>query len=355
MSKILYTFKDFDENGGAEKNLLEVAQHASKNNGVYFVVTSCNGSEKMKNIGKLFILPSKGRILLFPLDALYILYITQKYDIDIIHSHHRYPTFISSIVKPFSKIKLLTTVHNVFPDKASFKRWGDHAIAVSQSVYEWVISDNKYPKHKISVIYNGISTPPRYNKEELQDIRNEIGFDKNCIYLCSVGRLSEQKNYSLLFELISKIKTDNWRLLLVGSGEEKESLVDLAKVLKIENKIIFLGQRSDIHKIMQISDLFVLSSLWEGFPYVVIEALANGLPVVSTDVGGIHEAITDGETGYLFQLDEMSKYIDTLTMLISNKESREMMSSNCRRVFMENFTIDKMLIKTDDIYQQLQK
>lgn len=353
MSNILYAFKDFDDNGGAEKNLIEVAQHTAKSNTVYFIITSYNSTEKLKKLGKIFILPSKGKKLFFLLDIIYILYITLRYDINLIHSHHRYPTFLSSIIRPVSRFKLLTTVHNVFPDKETFSRWGDHAIAVSQSVSDWVISDNKYHKDKVTVVYNGIVQPPVYQSNELSTLRDEIGFDKNCIYLCSVGRLSEQKNYSLLFELLAEIDNDNWRLLLIGSGEERESLVQLARKLNIDNNIIFLGQRNDIHKIMQLSDLFVLSSRWEGFPYVIIEALANGLPVLSTDVGGIHEAITENETGFLFKIDEKSKYVETLNMLLANKELRMSLSANCIKVFTENYTINNMHKKTDEIYHSL--
>lgn len=353
MKNILYAFKDFDDTGGAEKNLIEVAEHATKSNNTYFIIASGNKTQRLSSIGKLLFFPSRGVKPLFFLDMFYLLYISSRYNIDILHSHHRYPSFIASIIKPITRFKLLTTVHNVFPDKEGFSNWGDHAIAVSNSVYKWVTSGNKYKESDVSVIYNGITIPNLHSDEELSSLKNELDYESDLIYLCSVGRLSEQKNYSLLFTLLSELKINNWHLLLVGSGEEKENLIILATELKINNNITFMGQRSDIDLIMQLSDVFLLTSRWEGFPYVVIEALSNGLPVFSTNVGGIHEAIINGETGFLFELKDSKKYIETLEMIMKDKALRSTMSSNCKKVFLENFTIDKMHEKTEHIYQHL--
>ncbi|MFK5891815.1 MAG: glycosyltransferase [Pseudomonadota bacterium] len=353
MKTILYAFKDFDENGGAEKNLIEVAKHAKKNNNVLFLVASGYDSKKLKILGRIFSFPSKGKKIFFIFDVLFILYLTLKYKIDIIHSHHRYPSFIASTLKPLAKFKLLTTVHNVFPDKENFSSWGEHAIAVSRSVYDWVISGNKYNESDISVVYNGILTPQNHTDDDLAELKKEISYNSGYQYLCTVGRLSEQKNYSLLFDILSAIDDKNWRLLLVGNGEQKNILKKLSIDLHIDENIIFMGQRNDIDKIMQISDLFLLSSKWEGFPYVVIEALSNGLPVLSTDVGGIHEAISNNNTGFLFKIKDTKKYKDTLNMVLKDNALKKSMSINCVKIFEKNFTISEMLRKTDSIYKNI--
>ncbi|VAW52102.1 hypothetical protein MNBD_GAMMA05-634 [hydrothermal vent metagenome] len=354
MKNILYAFKDFDEKGGAEKNLIEVAEHASLNNKISFIISSGQNSEKLVALGTVFTFPSKGNKLLFILDIIFLFYIVLFYRINIIHSHHRYPSFIASLIKPVTSFKLLTTVHNVFPDKESFSNWGDHAIAVSKSVYNWVIASGKYCKNDVTVVYNGITTPDSYQEVDYKSLKNEISYDYQLTYLCSVGRLSEQKNYTLLFQLLAELKRTDWRLLLVGDGEQREQLTKQASSLDIDNNIIFLGQRDDVDKIMQLSDIFVLSSKWEGFPYVVIEALSNGLPVISTDVGGIHEAITNGDTGYLFNIDDdNNNYIYTLEKLISDSSLRDKMSVKCKKMFIDNFIISKMFESTDEIYSKL--
>ena len=353
MATILFAFKHFSQGGGAEKNMIEVASNAAGEHEVLFIISGGYRDPCLEKIGRLLTFPSKGRRLFFLFDILFLISIAWRYKISIIHSHHRYPSFVATWAKLFCSFRLLTTVHNVFPDKGSISAWGDNVIAVSQSVYNWVVNTCRYDPENITLIYNGITPPVSYNSNELESLRGELGIPHEHAVLCTVGRLSEQKNQTLLFDALAKISHRKWSLLLVGKGEEQEQLEEYCQKLHLEENVSFLGHRDDVNKIMQFADIFVLSSLWEGFPYVVVEALANGLPVVSTDVGGIGEAVTEGVTGFLVQSGDAASLSERVEHLMENKKLLEEMKKNCFEIFTKSFTLVKMNHLTNDVYKAL--
>ena len=165
--------------------------------------------------------------------------------------------------------------------------------------------------------------------------------------ICAVGRLSEQKNFGQLLDAIASLDRNDWVLLLVGEGEQLELLQAQAVALSLVGSIRFLGRRSDVALLMQSSDLLAISSRWEGFPYIVIEALANQLPIVATDVGGIREAVIDGQTGWLVPPDDTQALAAALDRSMSDADARRYRGQNGRRLYEDRFDIAAMLAAID--------
>jgi glycosyltransferase involved in cell wall biosynthesis len=160
---------------------------------------------------------------------------------------------------------------------------------------------NMFPENKIVIIYNGINIEEIEKVEVDIDIRKEFEIEKDVILIGNVGRLSKQKGHIYLFDSIKKVKEtrDDFVVLLIGTGEEEEKLKAYAKELEIEKNIRFLGFREDVYKILKQVDFLVHTALWEGFGYVIVESLACGKPVVSTNVSNIPEILNDERYGYL--------------------------------------------------------
>jgi len=355
MKTLLFGFKHCEFGGGAEKNMIEVAEHAAQQHRVCFIITGGYVDPHMQAIGPVYLLPSKGKLAFFPMDILYLAYLIRKEKVDLVHAHHRYPAFLTSLLRRFLKIKLITTVHNRFPDKGKISLWGDKAIAVSQGIADWMMQECAADPALISVIHNGIRTPVVHSEEVLSALRTELGLPPDTTLLCSVGRLTRQKNYPSLFRALAQTSPSNWLLLLVGEGEDRAALEKQAADLGLQDKIRFLGHRKDVDKIMQISQMFVLSSAWEGFPYVIIEALANGLPIVATDVGGVSEGVLDNKTGYLVPPDDDNVLAEKIGALLSSPELRSQFSANGKRLFREQFLDEIMLSRIDAEYDKLLK
>ncbi|MDH5644374.1 MAG: glycosyltransferase family 4 protein [Candidatus Heimdallarchaeota archaeon] len=353
MKKILFAYKQCEFGGGAEKNMIEVAEHIGQNHQVSFIITGGYIDPRIQKLGEIFIFPSKGKALLFPLDLIYLVYLILTKKIDLIHAHHRYPAFLASFLRRLLKIKLITTVHNRFPDKGKISLWGDRAIAVSNGVAEWMLHDCGVNPELVTVIHNGISIPTEHSGDVLRAMKLELNLPSNVTLLCSVGRLTRQKNYPGLFRALAQIPASDWLLLLVGEGEDRCALEKQTTDLGLQNRIRFLGHRNDVDKIMQISQIFVMSSSWEGFPYVIIEALANGLPIVATDVGGVSEGVINNKTGYLVSSDNDNMLADKILALLSNPELRNQLSENGKKLFREQFLDKTMLNRIDAEYDKL--
>jgi glycosyltransferase involved in cell wall biosynthesis len=170
-----------------------------------------------------------------------------------------------------------------------------------------------------------------------------------------VAGLNNQKGHRYLFEAIPSVARRHPQILflLVGDGHLRESLKTLARELGISRHVEFLGMRHDVPSILQMSDLFVLPSLFEGMPLSVLEAMAAGKAVVATDVDGTKEVVVDGETGYLVpprNAEQLARRIDDL---LSDDDRRRLFGKQGRERVATTFTTEKMAHAYALLYQEL--
>ncbi len=203
-------------------------------------------------------------------------------------------------------------------------------IAVSKDLKKELIQYN-FSSNKIITLYNGIDIS-LINQKKIEDIEDEYKefFNTNYPIITTVGRLSEQKNHKLLldaFNLLNKnIKT---KLVIIGDGPKKNELISYCKQLGIESNVLFTGWVKNPYKFLNRSDIFVLSSLWEGLGIVIIEALAIGLPVISTDCPtGPGEIITNEMNGILVPINDPYKLSNAIERVLTNKDLKEKLIKN---------------------------
>lgn len=160
-----------------------------------------------------------------------------------------------------------------------------HYLACSETARAWGFGKSKIFFNS-EVITNGIELRKyKFNAEDRQEIRKELGINESTFLICHTGAFREVKNHPFLinlFEQIRKINPDS-KLVLCGSGSEENKIRLLVKNKRLEDAVIFTGSRNDIHKILSASDVYVFPSLYEGLPFALIEAQANGLPVIASD------------------------------------------------------------------------
>ncbi len=168
-----------------------------------------------------------------------------------------------------------------------------------------------------------------------------------------VGRFAAQKAQELLVRASAPIPVPH-RLVFVGSGETLEAVRAVARASAISDRIEFWGARDDVSTILANSQVFVLATNWESFPISILEAMRAGLPVVATDVGGIREAVVDGETGFLVPHGDEIVLTDRLERLLRDPLLRARMGAAGRLRFERLFTVKKMLERTLGVYQAAQ-
>lgn len=202
----------------------------------------------------------------------------------------------------------------------------DKIICICRALSSSIIDDFSISKEKVFTIYNPLDFE-NIHKLSLEKIQHpffemqKTGFK----IIIAVGRLSIAKNFDMLLKAFAKTnKINNVLLLILGDGDLKQSLIQLQNDLGLNNSVDFLGYISNPYSWMSRSDLFVLTSKHEGFGSVIIEAMACGIPVISTDCPvGPNEIIENGVNGYLVPVGDISKLSNKINYLINNSDIRK--------------------------------
>lgn len=208
-------------------------------------------------------------------------------------------------------------------------------IAVSKDLSYWLETVVGIQSDKIEQIYNGVDTERFFASDEKNCQLAITGFlDSESIVVGAVGRLAEVKNQRslvLAISLILKAKpelAESLRVVLVGDGPMNNELRQLVETLSLKNSVWLPGDRKDIPELLRLMDIFVLPSLAEGISNTVLEAMATGLPVVATNVGGNPELIEEGYNGLLVDVDDPQQLAEAILTLVNDPVLREKMGIN---------------------------
>ncbi len=175
----------------------------------------------------------------------------------------------------------------------------------------------------------------------------------NPVRLVMIARFEEPKDHETLFNALSNCIDLDWHLDLIGSGPLEGSMRELAAKLGIIGRVSFLGLRTDIAELLARSQVFVLASRWEGFPRSVLEAMRAGLPVITSKVGGVEEAVADGENGWVVPVGDAAELGDKVRRLMEDPVTRSRMGADSRLRYEQRFTFDQMLDKYLRLYASL--
>jgi glycosyltransferase involved in cell wall biosynthesis len=226
-------------------------------------------------------------------------------------------------------------------------------VAVAAEVRASIQNLYGYPDPPL--IPNGVPTD-EYTPDPERRVqwRQAHGIEPHATVLVHVGRFAFQKNHALLVEAFAQTRADTpLYLLLVGGGELENAVRERVARLNLGARVRFLGIRTDVANILNASDIFVLSSRWEGNPLSVMEAMAAGLPIVSTAVGGVPELVRDGETGLLVPSEDAGALGRALQALVNDATRRQAMGAAARQRAVAHFDIRHTVRQYESLYERL--
>jgi len=287
---------------------------------------------------------------------------------DVVHSHMIHANLLARMTRLIVSIPfLVSTAHNT---NEGGKLWMflyritdflcELMTNVSQEAVDSYIEKKASPSWKIRFIPNGVNLSKFAKKEdERATVRRELDAGNRFLWL-AVGRLTEAKDYPTLLKAWSRVtnggESGQSLLVIVGDGEQRDSLKQLAASLGLESSIRFLGIRNDIPNLMSAADGYVMSSLWEGMPMVLLEAAACGLPAVATDVGGNREVVRDGVSGLLARPADEAHLAERMNALMAlSEQDRSEMGRNGRTFVMEHFEMEGIIARWESLYRQMDK
>ncbi len=261
-------------------------------------------------------------------------------------------------------------IKNTLLNRLVFKYLVDDIIANSEETAKTILSNNPtlFDKNRIHIIYNGIDLAAFDNNEDCHDIENQTlsgeasansGMKNHAsgkagwqpvdesgspvVVIGNAGRFVRQKGQVMLLEVATALKARgvNFRMVIAGKGKLADSLRDTAKEKGIDDVVAFSGFANNIREFMKGIDIFVLPSLWEGFGYVLVEAMACNNPVVAFDLSSNPEIIDRDKTGFLIKPFDTKAMASKLEQLVIDHDLRTSMGKAGRQRVEEKFTIDK--------------
>ena len=231
------------------------------------------------------------------------------------------------------------------------RRFVEATVAVSLAVKEEIVRSEGIDPERIEVIANAIDGE-RFAPGDRQAARRSLELDGNALILGGVGRLTEAKGFEHLLAATASVDA-SYQVMLVGDGPCLEDLTAQAEELAISGRVHFLGRRSELETLYPALDVFVLSSLREGSPNVLLEAMACGLPVIATRVGGVPELIDDEVEGLLIPPGDADALAGALRRLAGDPDLRFRLGKAARQRVERDLTLERMVAKHEALYERL--
>lgn len=207
-------------------------------------------------------------------------------------------------------------------------------------------------KNLFSVIYYGYKIK-KINIKIKNKLKKKYNLKKNNLKLCTIARHAKQKNLEFLIKTFSKIiyeKKINATLIIVGKGDQTKRLKMLAKEQYVDQKIIWISYCKDIEELLKNMDIFCLTSYYEGFGLVLLEAISQKIPIIAAKVSAIPEIIKDNYSGVLYESNNHEKFLLGINKIMKSKSFKKKITSNSLVSLKNKFTIKKMTQQIQAVY-----
>ena len=351
--------------GGTERLVVDIVRYLHAND-VDAIVCCLDGegvwAQEVRDLGlpvvalhrKPGFRPSLGRA---------IARLARTHQVDVMHCHH-YSSFVYGQLSAslWSGPPVVFTEHGRLSDAPPSRKrrlvnpligWLPSAVfAVSADLREHMVAEG-FPRSQVSVLHNGIDAGPQVSNAQRAAARATLGLSPDALLVGTVGRLDPVKDFVTLIRGFATARNvlANARLVIVGAGPERESLEAAAKESAVDRDVLFTGHRQDVRALLPAFDLFVNTSIHEGISLTILEAMATGVPVVVTDVGGNPEVVAS-DTGVLVSPRSPACIAKAIVDLALDEATRRRLGQAGRARVENCFSAERMLRNYLKSYQQ---
>ena len=292
--------------------------------------------------------------------------LVEKEKYDIVHVHTPVAAFVTRFaLRDFKEIKIIYTAHGFhfykgapllnwlvyYPLEKIATKWTDKLITMNNEDFERAKSNFENKRCKVFKV-NGVGIDlKKYSNKKLDlNFKKSLGVKEKDIIITVIAELIKRKNHKQIIDALAEIEDkENIKVLFVGGGILTEKLKSYVKGKKIDRNIIFLGDRRDVENIISVTDIIGLFSYQEGLPRSLMEGMAQGKPIICTNIRGNNDLVVDGENGMLVEIENVQETINKLEKMITSKELREKMGKRSLEKI-EKYKIENVLDEMDIIY-----
>jgi glycosyltransferase involved in cell wall biosynthesis len=318
-------------------------------------------AEELRNEGfRVDVLPGARRSADY-LSSLKVARYMRQHQPDVVHTHNTHALIDGGLGALFAgRQPLVHTDHaRPFPDRIRYvvaenllSRLTFRMVGVSEHTTENLRRYERIPSRKLTTIPNGVDVPALDRATIRAQVRSELDIPADQLVIGTAVRLAPQKALTYLIEAFARLghSFPNASLVLAGTGPDRESLAALAAKMGVGSRVRFLGLRHDVPRLLCAYDVFALSSVWEGMPLGVLEAMALRCPVVATSVGGIPELIEHGHSGLLVTPRAVDQLEAAIGQLLREPATASAMADRALKRFHDRFSLRKMIGAYESLY-----
>lgn len=285
--------------------------------------------------------------------------------IDILHAHDFYSSFIGAVAGRLAGVRVIACQrHLKLSDRRAHEmgtrlihRLAHRVLVNSEAIRDRIIEQNSKPPRKITIIRNGVLASSVPSAQAQCEIRRELRINADARLIGMVARLQPVKGHRFFIDAAAHVlgEQSDAHFVLVGDGPLRAEIGDQVARLGIGDRVHLLGDRADVARIVSGFDLLVLASLHEGSPNAVMEAMAAGVPVVATAVGGTKELIIDLESGYLAPPADSAALAERIVFALNDEANRAEIISAARTRINAEYGMDRMVESVERLYDDLMK
>jgi glycosyltransferase involved in cell wall biosynthesis len=293
-----------------------------------------------------------------------LLAVCRREKVVIWHGHDYKSNALGLLLRRFWPMRSVTTVHGWVkhtrrtPLYYGIDRWClrryEVVISVSDDLHRRCL-EYGVPPDRCILIENGVDTRQFARSRTREEAKHLLGIPRERLLIGAIGRLSEEKGFDLLIRAVDRLLASGLdvELRIAGEGDQYGRLDDLIRALHREDRIRLVGFQAETLPLFEAMDVFALSSLREGLPNVVLEAMALGVPVVATRVAGVPRLIEHAENGLLVDLGDGEQLVSAFTRLLADAGLRSHLGEAGRETVVERFSFERRMGRIREIYDEL--
>ena len=296
---------------------------------------------------------------------IHIIRLLRDFRCDVCHSWNFYTTPYAAVSGRIARVPVLVGFLQDMPEYVMQGMGRFRSKLIFRSVHAFIVNSQTGKKraealgiktNHMFVVRNVVRVPKNPDqKVSRQFVREQWDTPETVPLVGTVARLDPKKNHTMFVDVIARLKASypDLSALLVGDGPTRERIEAHIRQRAVETRLSITGIRNDVNLILPAFDVFLSTSVSEGLPHSIEEAMAAGVPVVATDVGGIRELIDDGENGFIVPSDDVEAMVERVKMLLDSPELRRRIGMAGREKMRREFTVEKMVDTLQNVYIEM--
>lgn len=283
--------------------------------------------------------------------------------IDVLHTHLYHANLFGSLAAKHCKTPSVMSIQNTYSHHKLHRRilnwyvsrFVRTIIVGSEDIKRDVMKNDWVASSKITVIDNCVDLDVIKSKVSREEMREQLSIPEGAVVLGTIGRLEEQKGHRFLIQALKLLCESEIQffLVLVGEGKKRDELERLVEELSLQERVMFLGTRTDIGDLLMAMDIFIMPSLWEGLSLSMLTAMAAEKPVIATNVGGVKKVLGDDEYGLVIESGKPEAIVYAIEKILNDKHAVKNKLVKAKALVYERYSAQSMVKSLEQIYSSM--